>query len=305
MKTRHWNLIQGFALAALLPLFAACSSEGDELLQSEEKQPVQVNITRATMNDGNDWAWQDNDQIKMSITPYGGTATEYTLTYGSNNWKTSPEIGTITLPATAEAWWPSTASASAFSFSHDNQSIDLYGNASSWLNGTVDQSTMQNFAKSDWMTSGQINLSSPSLNIELKHRLCKVTVILDLSEWIKEPTITGLGFITIEDNEISSASSGSNWLFVNPLLHMVEGKQAYSAIISSYYYWGGMFPPLMKLNVNGTDKFVSLPEQMELTLGSAYTFNLTVKNPDATTTRSAGASECELELVKVEDMNKN
>ena len=46
MNTKHWNLIQNFALAALLPLFAACSSEGDELLQGEEKQPVQVNMRR-------------------------------------------------------------------------------------------------------------------------------------------------------------------------------------------------------------------------------------------------------------------
>ena len=52
MNTKHWKLIQALALAALLPLFAACSSEDDGLLQSEEKQPVQVNITRATMNDG-------------------------------------------------------------------------------------------------------------------------------------------------------------------------------------------------------------------------------------------------------------
>ena len=86
MNTKHWNLIQGLALTALLPLFAACSSEGDELLQSEEKQPVQVNITRATMNDGNDWSWQDKDEIKMNITPYGGTATEYILTYQNGNW---------------------------------------------------------------------------------------------------------------------------------------------------------------------------------------------------------------------------
>ena len=49
MNTRHWNLIQGLALAALLPFFTACSSEGDELLQSEEKQPVQVNILHAPL----------------------------------------------------------------------------------------------------------------------------------------------------------------------------------------------------------------------------------------------------------------
>ena len=40
MNTRHWNWIQALALAALLPLFAACSSEGDELLQGEEKQMI-------------------------------------------------------------------------------------------------------------------------------------------------------------------------------------------------------------------------------------------------------------------------
>ena len=91
MNTRHWNWIQGFALAALLPLFAACSSEGDELLQGEEKQPVQVNITRATMNDGNDWSWQDNDQIGLNITNYGeSTPNSYTLTYNNNVWTSNP-----------------------------------------------------------------------------------------------------------------------------------------------------------------------------------------------------------------------
>ena len=79
--TRHRKLIKIFAPVALLPLFAACNGEDSVLTQTGDKQPVQVNIARATMNDGNDWSWQDNDQIKMSITPYGGTATEYTLTY--------------------------------------------------------------------------------------------------------------------------------------------------------------------------------------------------------------------------------
>ena len=43
MNTKHWKLIQGFALAALLPLCAACSSEDDGLPQNGDKQPVQVN----------------------------------------------------------------------------------------------------------------------------------------------------------------------------------------------------------------------------------------------------------------------
>ena len=92
MNTRHWKLIQALALAALLPLFAACSSEGDELLQGEEKQPVQVNITRAA-TDGNDWSWQDNDQIGLNITNYGeSTPNSYTLTYNNNVWTSNPCI---------------------------------------------------------------------------------------------------------------------------------------------------------------------------------------------------------------------
>ena len=99
MNTRHWNLIQGFALAALLPLFAACSSEGDELLQSEEKQPVQVNITRAA-TDGNDWSWQDNDQIGLNITNYGeSTPNSYTLTYNNNVWTSNPATIEGLIPA--------------------------------------------------------------------------------------------------------------------------------------------------------------------------------------------------------------
>ena len=43
-----------------------------------------------------------------------------------------------------------------------------------------------------------------------------------------------------------------------------------------------------------------------LELGYAYNFNLkVVRKGTNTTTRSVDTSECELELVKVEDMNKN
>ena len=41
-----------------------------------------------------------------------------------------------------------------------------------------------------------------------------------------------------------------------------------------------------------------------LSPGMAYTFNLTVNSTNSIGTRSAGASECKLELVEVEDMNK-
>ena len=295
MNTKHWNLIQGFALAALLPLFAACSSEDDGLLQSEEKQPVQVNITRAA-TDGNDWSWQDNDQIKMNITPYGGTTTEYTLTYGSNTWNTSPEIGTITLPATAEAWWPSTASA--------NQVEAIYHtDIPTWLDGTVDQSSMSKLAQNDWMTSGQITIGNPSIDLTLQHRLAKVTVTITSSETINE-----VRFFSYTPNAPTGVTSVTlDRLAVKPLES--NNGNTYTAIVSAFYYNGDQgYLPFMRVKVgeNNTEKWVYLPRNIgtngSLSAGNAYTFNLTVNN---TSTRSTDTQECELELVKVEDMNKN
>ena len=84
MTTRHYRWIKGFALAALLPLFAACSSEDDSLVQGGGAQPVQIDITRAT-TDGNDWTWQDGDQLKLYVTSYGSDAPkEETLTYNGS-----------------------------------------------------------------------------------------------------------------------------------------------------------------------------------------------------------------------------
>ena len=179
MNTRHWNLIQGFALAALLPLFAACSSEGDELLQSEEKQPVQVNITRAA-TDGNDWSWGTGDEVTLSITPYSSTATTHKLTYDGSNWSANPEIGEITLPAIAQAYYPGTTSSDVNIVSMDEFKVNCtqitsYKAGDAYINGYIDQSSKDKMAKFDWMTAQQ-NISEPSFNLTLAHILCLVTV---------------------------------------------------------------------------------------------------------------------------------
>lgn len=62
----------------------------------------------------------------------------------------------------------------------------------------------------------------------------------------------------------------------------------------------------VKVGENNAEKWVYLPRtlgiQGNLSAGNAYTFNLTVNN---TSTRSTDTQECELELIEVEDMNKN
>ena len=76
--TRNKTLIKGFALATLLPLFAACSSEDDAIVQGGEPQEVQVSIgTRAT-TDGDTWTWENNDVIGLNVTGYNGTSSSYT-----------------------------------------------------------------------------------------------------------------------------------------------------------------------------------------------------------------------------------
>ena len=283
MNTRHWNWIQGLA----------------GLLQSEEKQPVQVNITRAA-TDGNDWSWQDNDQIKMNITPYGGTATEYTLTYQNGNWNNTV-IGEMTLPATAEAWWPSTASASEFSFQHDSQGGTIYINGiSTWLEGTVDQSSIDKLTQNDWMTSEQITIGNPSIDLTLQHRLAKVTLNIQSSETINE-----VRFFSYSPNAPQGVTSSIlTRLAVRPL----QNSNTYTAIVSAFYYNGDIgYLPFVKIKVgeNNTEKWVYLPRNIgtngSLSAGNAYTFNLTV---NSTSTRSTDTQECELELVDVEDMNK-
>ena len=310
MNTRHWNLIQGLALAALLPLFAACSSEGDGLLQSEEKQPVQVNITRAA-TDGNDWSWQDNDQIGLNITNYGeSTPNSYTLTYNNNVWTSNPATIEATLPATIQAWWPNTDNASAddFNFTYSENTYSLYDNQV-WIEGTVVQQSEQLLAACDWMTYSA-ELFSTVLDINMTHRLCKVVVTITGYEGWQEdyvPTITNPRFFTI-----AGLNNQIEWREVIPRT-TTDGEITYTAIIIPYYYiglTGGANPPFIKLTVDGKEQLVTLPFDFAVNFvqngaGKVYAFNLTVKNPDATTTRSAGASGCKLELVKVEDMNKN
>lgn len=304
MTTRHWKLIQGFALAALLPLCATCNGEDDGLPQDADKQPVQVNITRATMDGGGNWTWANGDAVGLSIN--GAT---YTLTYSNGSW--TPAITGVNLPATVQAWWPNTnnASASSFTYTHDSNTstITTPGWPSNTLaiEGIVDQSTTALLAQSDWMTTGTTTIASPTANLTMQHRLCKVTVnIAGYTGWgTGPPTINEVRFFTANNNEIDGVPSSFSFLNVNPLVENVNGQQTYTAIVSAHAYsdLGDMYytSPLLRLQINGTNLFASYSE--ELVSGNAYTFNLTVNNP---ATRSAGTPECELELVEVQDMNE-
>ncbi len=297
--TRHQTFIKGFALAALLPLLAACGNDDNGLPRDNEAQPVQINIGTRASFDGEIREWQDDDRVGLSIKGYNEqSATQYTLTYNNGSWSTSPEIGKKMLPATVEAWYPFTASASEFTFEHDYSKQNItHENMQYIIDGTVDQSTAQDLAKSDWMTSGQTNMTSPSFKINMQHRLCKVIVNIKSSE-----TVSEVKFFSYIPNDINGEYMGTKNVCINPY----KSAHSYTAIVSPCYYNGDpSYLPFMKIKVGEKKKFYILPRnigmQGSLSAGLAYTFNLTV---NTTATRSAGTPECELELVEVRDMNE-
>ena len=162
MTTRHYSLIKGFALATLMPLFAACSSEDDNPVQGGEPQEVQVSIgTRATA-DGDTWTWENNDVIGLNVTGYNGTSSSYTLTYNAQtgSWTRSEAI-IVTLPGTITAWYPG----------------DNVTTTATSFNIPGDQSTDAKLCDADYLTySGALNNTTPS--VALVHRLCKVAVTI-------------------------------------------------------------------------------------------------------------------------------
>ena len=278
MTTRHYSLIKGFALAALLPFFAACSSEDDSLVQGGEAQPVQIDITRAT-TDGNDWTWENGDQLKLYVTSYGSDVpTEETLKYNGSTWSTF----NVTLPATVEACYPATATLTSFTIP-TNQSAGIAG--------------------ADYMTTASSQqLNGNELSLALVHRLCKVAVTISVYEdYSGTPAVESevfRSYLTVNYNNDAWTGTGE-LTSVTPFKteSSADGHHTYQAIVAP----ASSYSPFMTLKVNGKDRTVNCNQA--LVSGNAYTFNLTVRNPDADT-RSASTSDYELELVEVRDLNE-
>jgi len=250
---RNKTLIKCFALAALVPLFAACSSEDDAIVQDGEALPVQIDITRAT-TDGNDWTWQDGDQLKLYVTSYGSDApTEETLAYNGSTWSTF----NVTLPATVEACYPATATLTSFTIP-TNQSAGI--------------------AESDYMTTASSQqLNGTNLSLTLVHRLCKVAVtITDWNDYgntmpaISDFKITSYPNVTRSEDSVIGTGD------VTDVIAYAEGS-IYTAIIAPSS--NGF---TLKLKVNGID--MTATSNQEVTSGNAYSFDLTVTDKELTLT---------------------
>lgn len=252
---RNKTLIKCFALAALVPLFAACSSEDDSLVQGGEPQEVQVSIgTRATA-DGDTWTWENNDVIGLNVTGYNGTSSSYTLTYNAQtrSWTRSEPI-IVTLPGTITAWYPGETGTSETSF-----------------NIPVDQSSITKLCDADYMTySGDLISTTPSVTLE--HRLSKVIVtIADWSDYGSAmPTVTDFKIQTLESITVSNntVTGGGNTIDISPLQD--EAAHSYTAIVAPNAGFN------ITLVVDGKDKTVTYSGTLES--GNAYSFNLTLKD---------------------------
>ena len=252
---RNKTLIKGFALAAFMPLFAACSSEDNAIVQGGEPQEVQVSIgTRAT-TDGDTWTWENNDVIGLNVTGYNGTSSSYTLTYNAQtgSWTRSGTI-IVTLPGTITAWYPGETGTSATSFTIP-----------------VNQTTNVNLCKADFMTySGDLISTTPSVTLE--HRLSKVIVtITDWSDYGSAmPTVTDFHIQTKESITVngSTVTGDGNTIDIFPLQD--EAAHSYTAIVAP----GAGFT--ITLTVDSRLKNVTYSGTLES--GNAYSFNLTLKD---------------------------
>ena len=276
---RNKTLIKGFALVVFMPLFAACSNEEDATVPGGEPQEVQVGISTRATADGDTWTWQNGDAINLYVTGYGSTSpTLTTLTYNNGAWSTFNAI----LPAIVEACYPATATLTSFTIP-TNQSAGIAG--------------------ADYMTTASSQqLNGNDLSLALVHRLCKVAVTISgYEDYSGTPAVESEVFhsyLTVNYNNDAWTGTGE-LTSITPFKteSSADGHHTYQAIVAP----ASSYSPFMTLKVNGKDRTVNCNQA--LVSGNAYTFNLTVRNPDADT-RSASTSDYELELVEVRDLNE-
>ena len=262
-----------------MPLFAACNSEDDAIVQGGEPQEVQVSISTRTTADGDTWTWQNGDAINLYVTGYGSTSpTLTTLTYNNGAWSTFNAI----LPAIVEACYPATATLTSF---------------------TIPENQGAGIAAADYMTTASSQqLNGNDLSLALVHRLCKVAVTISgYEDYSGTPAVESevfYSYLTVNYNNDAWTGTGE-LTSITPFKteSSADGHHTYQAIVAP----ASSYSPFMTLKVNGKDRTVNCNQA--LVSGNAYTFNLTVRNPDADT-RSAGISDYELELVEVRDLNE-
>ena len=279
MTTRHYSLIKGFALVVFMPLFAACNSEDDAIVQGGEPQEVQVSISTRATADGDTWTWQNGDAINLYVMGYGSTSpTLTTLTYNNGAWSTFNAI----LPAIVEACYPATATLTSF---------------------TIPENQGAGIAAADYMTTASSQqLNGNDLSLALVHRLCKVAVTISgYEDYSGTPAVESevfYSYLTVNYNNDAWTGTGE-LTSITPFKteSSADGHHTYQAIVAP----ASFYSPFMTLKVNGKDRTVNCNQA--LVSGNAYTFNLTVRNPDAAT-RSASTSDYELELVEVRDLNE-
>lgn len=220
---------------------------------------MQVSISTRATADGDEWTWQNGDEINLYVTGYGSTSpATTTLTYTNGAWSTF----NATLPATVEACYPATATLTSFTIP-ENQSAGI--------------------AAADYMTTASSQqLNGTNLSLTLEHRLCKVTVTINKYEdYTGTPTVTDERFSSYPAISYSNGWTGTGTITNNITPQKTEdntdGKHTYQAIIAP-----GSYKPFMTLTVNGKSRTVNCDQT--LVSGNAYAFTLTVSNNELTLT---------------------
>lgn len=284
-------------LAATMSGITACTAEQPETDSATgNKRPVTLNIgTRAAA--GSAAEWMDGDQVRIAsadapleaitlgcrvtTSADGATYTWNNIDNSGNNYLMADKTDRFA------AYYPVTTDANLTAFALPKLP-----------NGTIDQSTNALLHAADYMTVSSVAATNNQLDLELEHRLCRVTITISGYS----PEFAGTSLTFSDDARIASTADGVSVAYatgtgaatvtpsgsavsVKPLVvtnASGKGLHSFTAIVTPGTYAPGT--ALLTFTLNGLPMRVDLATATTLAAGTAYAYTLEVAAKELTLT---------------------
>ena len=313
------NMKHTLGYMAVLAFATACTQ--DELTDNPSATSQMLEIASATIAraEGDEAAtttdagtgtvdgkWVDGDEITVWFNDFNYTTAIYE--YRNGGFTSDNPIDCNDQTANAQAW------------TNCGVTTGISGMPDQWKVET--NQSGEGYRQSDFLYANtlqyEVGAGTPA-NFTFYHQTAKIVVHVRNSGIVAEKT--GLGMTVGNDNiyidgKLSGPTNGVySWTpgdIQGTITPYNLGQQPMSDGNTSLVSFGVLVIPqtiaegqtLFTFTVDGQTYYYKVPSgDITWSAGTEYTYNVTLKNPDATT-RSADTSECELELVDVEDMNK-
>jgi hypothetical protein len=263
--TKYFRIASALLMIVVVCLFFSCSPE-DDFTETEQilslQSQMDAPLTRATADN----TWNGGEQVKVSIND------------GEGALFTAAPNGTFT-PVTPLFWQAQTISARA------------------WYPATwsmkSNQSTVGNYQAADFIfapTVSGITLANHAENgkkLTFSHQMAKVTANLTAGEGVSsiaDATVRFYGYTSGTPNTNAGSIAGSANAWITPL----KSGNSHTALLIPQEMKGKQF---IHINTGGYDYYY-IPSGTEatLTVGKAYTYNVTVSKTGLTVSLTNGSS---------------